>query len=881
MNFASRYADKTPPWGFGDLGYVVYKRSYARPIFDGDEIVRTEEWWETIHRVVNGAQHIGANLEPDEMERLFDYMFNLKGSVGGRMLWQLGTPNNERLGADSLVNCLSGNTMVPTKEGSFRIDELAEKGEAVVMTDYGKWVRAEIKQFDNQATAPICLHRGRQTKTVCATENHKWLKRGRNQREEVTTGNLKPGDRLVSIKGQGPENAWMSPDGVRAGLVYGDGSVYNQGSRAFLASADRQQLETYFLEYKSTDVDAGVVFRGLPRSYKSTPDMHESRGYLYGWLAGYFAADGYARAGKGAQINSTNRDSLQAAKDVAVLVGVATGPIYSQKRISNLTGKPSTIWTLPLHIKDPEFFLLRKHRGNFLGRDNIGDWKVASVGEYGEPEPVYCAIVPDTHTFALEDNLLTHNCWFTGLNTPEDFGWLFERLMLGGGVGFNVDMPENLGVVRAGNVVHENANDSDFVVPDKREGWSELLVRTLRAYLGEKRDKSDFTYSTQLIRSAGTPIKTFGGTASGPEILVDGIDDIITILNGAIDRLLTSTEVLDVANIIGRIVVSGNVRRSAQIALGGAQDIDYMAAKRWDTGDIPIWRSQSNNTIYANSEEFANLPEEFWDGYHGNGEPYGLFNLDASQMYGRMGEERPDWTIVGTNPCAEIGLAHRESCNLAELFLPNIESQDELVDLAKILYKIQKAVAAMPYLDDTSNMITSRNMRLGLGVTGIAQAGHKIDWLDNAYVELRELDAAWSQEMGYPESVRLTTVKPSGTLSLLAGVTPGVHPGFSTHHIRRVRMASTDPLVEFCRDRGYHVEPARFSDIRWLSFVVTAVITLSLHGSLMAPKTRVRLSWSFLASSLRAPWLLMTFRLLTSSICNVVYRRIGRTTLCR
>ena len=102
---AASYADKMPPWGFNGLGYIVYKRTYARPIFEGDTIVRTEEWHETIQRVVNGAQEIGAQLSEDEAVRLYDYLFNLKASVAGRMLWQLGTPNNKRLGGDSLVNC--------------------------------------------------------------------------------------------------------------------------------------------------------------------------------------------------------------------------------------------------------------------------------------------------------------------------------------------------------------------------------------------------------------------------------------------------------------------------------------------------------------------------------------------------------------------------------------------------------------------------------------------------------------------------------------------------------------------------------------------------------------------------------------------------------
>lgn len=495
--FVKRYSSKEPPWGFDGLGYVVYKRTYARVTDEKQNI--TEEWWQTLQRVVDGAEAIGAGLTKDESERLFDYMFNLKASVGGRMLWQLGTPNNERLGGDSLVNC-----------------------------------------------------------------------------------------------------------------------------------------------------------------------------------------------------------------------------------------------------------------------------------------------------------------WFVDITKPEDFSWMFERLMLGGGVGFSVTHPESLGIVRQGTVQHLNEADADFIVPDKREGWAQAVLLSIKTYLGTEDDSDTLSYNTSLIRPAGAPIRTFGGKASGPGILVEGIEKISTILNGAVGRFLTSVEVLDIGNIIGSVVVAGNVRRSAEIALGLPNDIDFLSAKRWDLGTIPMHRAMSNNSVVV--DDMRDLPAEFWEGYHGNGEPYGMFNMHASRTYGRTGEVLPDKTITGTNPCAEIGLANRESCNLSEIFLPNVESKEELIDIAKLLYKVQKAIASMPYLDRESDDITSQNMRLGLGVTGVAQAHKQMEWLDDTYRALREFDKEWSMQNDWPESKRLTTVKPSGTLSLLAGVTPGVHPGYSKYHIRRVRMSVGDPLLQYCSDMGYNVE---------------------------------------------------------------------------
>lgn len=401
------------------------------------------------------------------------------------------------------------------------------------------------------------------------------------------------------------------------------------------------------------------------------------------------------------------------------------------------------------------------------------------------------------------------NCWFVNMQDIEDFCFLFENLMLGGGVGFSIKREDVhvLPKVRAGvEITHNKRADADFIVPDSREGWVKLLRNVLTAYFHTGKS---FSYSTILIRSAGERISGFGGTASGPKILIEGIEKIANVLRGREGKKMRSIDVLDICNIIGSVVVAGNVRRSAEIALGDPDDFLFARAKRWDLGNIPNWRAMSNNTIYADSYE--QISDAIWTGYEGNGEPYGFFNLPLSQRVGRLGENRKD-NCEGTNPCAEISLAHKECCNLSELYLHNIDSPEELVDVARLLYKTQKAICAMPFIHEDTETIVHKNMRIGMGVTGICQALDKVEWLDQAYVALRELDREWSQERGWPESIKLTTVKPSGSLSILAGATPGIHPGYSQYHIRRVRMSSGDALVKTCRELGYHIEYMRNFD---------------------------------------------------------------------
>jgi hypothetical protein len=173
---------------------------------------------------------------------------------------------------------------------------------------------------------------------------------------------------------------------------------------------------------------------------------------------------------------------------------------------------------------------------------------------------------------------------------------------------------------------------------------------------------------------------------------------------------------------------------------------------------------------------------------------------------------KPKFIYINNLQCGEIGLFSGESCDLSELYLNNILSKEQLIDCAKLLYKTIKAISAMQFLHDETNTVVHKNMRLGLGVTGVCQSLDKLDWLDDCYVALRRLDKEWSRARGWPESIKLTTVKPSGSLSLLAGATPGVHPAMFPFYIRRVRMATDDKLTKLCRDAGYHVEFLRGFD---------------------------------------------------------------------
>lgn len=405
------------------------------------------------------------------------------------------------------------------------------------------------------------------------------------------------------------------------------------------------------------------------------------------------------------------------------------------------------------------------------------------------------------------------NCAGVVVDEPiRPFTWAMEMLMLGSGVGYNIQKEHVYQLPKLQKklkIKRLDTADADYIVPDTREGWIKLVGKVLKAHF--YRGKG-FTYSTQLVRSKGAPIKGFGGLASGPEDLCQGVEQIHEVLNNRAGKKLRPIDCLDIMNIIGAVVVSGNVRRSAQLAIGDADDLEYLRAKRWDLGKIPNWRSMSNNSVVV--EDTTTLPQEFWDTYQ-QGEPYGLINLELSRKIGRTGDYKyPDPDVVVYNPCAEQSLNDYETCCLAEVYLPNIKNYDELIEVLSLSYRVNKHSLALKCALEETEAIVNANMRMGIGVTGVLQASEEQrSWLKDAYAWLREYDRGYSETKGWPVSIKLTTVKPSGTLSLLAGVTPGVHPNpAGPYYIRRIRIARNSTLLDVCKKHGYHIEPQRNFD---------------------------------------------------------------------
>jgi ribonucleoside-triphosphate reductase len=396
------------------------------------------------------------------------------------------------------------------------------------------------------------------------------------------------------------------------------------------------------------------------------------------------------------------------------------------------------------------------------------------------------------------------NCVTTKLEEVDDFVFLFTMLMHGAGVGYSVERSavHELPRVKTGvRITHDGRTpDADFIVADSREGWAQLIRKVLQSYFvtGES-----FSYSTILVREFGAALKTFGGTASGPGALVDAVEDICAVLDRRAGKKARSVDALDIGNIIGRAVVAGSARRSAQIAVGDPDDALFLRAKNWARGDVPEWRSQSNNSIFADS--YSTIPDDLWSGYDGTGEPYGLINMRLARAVGRLGEPVFD-DADGPNPCGEILQKKWEVCNLSEMVAPRLESLEQAVDVSRLLYKTQKAITCLRYPFEGTNEVVHKNRRLGQSVTGVARLSEEQwSWLSPVYEDLREFDGKWSAELGVNPSIKLTCVQPSGTKSLMPGVESGAHGAKAERYVRRVRFGTTDPLIPELRRRGYPV----------------------------------------------------------------------------
>jgi ribonucleoside-triphosphate reductase len=406
----------------------------------------------------------------------------------------------------------------------------------------------------------------------------------------------------------------------------------------------------------------------------------------------------------------------------------------------------------------------------------------------------------------------TENIGLSNEETSKPFEFLMDMSMLGVGVGFDVKGEKKISL-------YEPKREGVFTIPDTREGWVEAMAITVKAFLCKNHTLPEMDPS--LIRKEGTPIKTFGGTASGPKPLLLLLEQITSVLQGRAGERITQTDIVDIMNMIGCCVIAGNVRRTAEIVFGDPNSDEYLKLKdyKWDDDQQKSVGSMAHRAAYgwtSNNSVFAELGMDYTKVATQtavNGE-IGYAWLENMRQFGRM-IDSPNWKdkkAKGGNPCLEQTLESFELCCLVETFPTNHDDVEDYKRTLKFAYLYAKTVTLGNTHWSETNRVMLRNRRIGTSQSGIAQfvdqrglEEYRV-WCDEGYKMIQEHDKEYSDWLCIPLSIKSTSTKPSGTISLLPGVTPGMHYPEAKWYIRRIRIAEDSLLIQKCIDAGYHVE---------------------------------------------------------------------------
>ena len=423
-----------------------------------------------------------------------------------------------------------------------------------------------------------------------------------------------------------------------------------------------------------------------------------------------------------------------------------------------------------------------------------------------------------------KENTAGYNCSYVKVDNQRSFDEILYVLMNGTGVGFSVEEEYTNQLP----IVPEDLYDTDtvIVVADSKLGWAKALKELVSLLYGGHIPKWDVS----KVRAAGTPLKTFGGRASGPEPLVDLFNFVINTFKNATGRKLKSIECHDIVCKIAEIVVVGGVRRSALISLSNLNDREMRFAKSGQWWEANVQRALANNSVnYKEKPDVGTFMREWLSLYDSKSGERGIYSSLSAQKHveqlntkekdedGNYIQRRESRSDFGTNPCSEIILRSREFCNLSEVVIrrsDDVESLENKVRLATILGTFQSTLTNFKYLSREWKRNCDDERLLGVSLTGIMDNpltnGTK-KGLDELLERLKkvavETNKEYAEKLGIPRSAAITCVKPSGTVSQLVDSASGIHSRHNPYYIRTVRADNKDPLCVFMKEAGFPNEP--------------------------------------------------------------------------
>ncbi len=415
------------------------------------------------------------------------------------------------------------------------------------------------------------------------------------------------------------------------------------------------------------------------------------------------------------------------------------------------------------------------------------------------------------------ENVAGYNCSYVAVDNPRSFDEILYILMNGTGVGFSVESK----FVDQLPIVSDSFHDTEtnIVVADSKLGWAKSLKELIHLLYAGQVPRWDLS----KVRSAGAPLKTFGGRASGPAPLEDLFKFCVSTFKKAAGRRLTTLEAHDIVCKIAEIVVVGGVRRSALISLSDLSDDRMRVAKSGDWWKENVQRALANNSFVAKEKPDVGIFMREWLSlYESRSGERGIFSRAASKKQAEKFGRRDPNHDFGTNPCSEIILRSREFCNLTEVVVRGDDTPETLkrkVKLATILGTFQSSLTNFKYLSKKWSENCEEERLLGVSLTGIMDneytngTGAKVildgaleSMLEDLRNEAVKTNATWAAKLGIPVSAAITCVKPSGTVSQLVDSASGIHARHSPYYIRTVRADKKDPLALMMKDMGFPVE---------------------------------------------------------------------------
>ena len=410
------------------------------------------------------------------------------------------------------------------------------------------------------------------------------------------------------------------------------------------------------------------------------------------------------------------------------------------------------------------------------------------------------------------ENIAGYNCSYVAVDRVAAFDEILYVLMNGTGVGFSVErqFTAKLPVV-AEEFFH---SDTMITVADSKLGWAKAFKELLgMLYIGQIP-----RWDLSKVRPAGAPLKTFGGRASGPDPLESLFEFCVTTFQNASGRKLSSIECHDIVCKIAEIVVVGGVRRSALISLSNLSDDRMRHAKSGQWWNDNGQRALANNSAcYTEKPDMGIFMDEWKSLYESKSGERGIFNrASANKMAEKTGRRQIEGHEFGTNPCSEIILRDREFCNLSECVVRPTDTRETLmkkVELATIIGTFQSTLTNFKYVSSAWKRNCEEERLLGVSLTGIMDCkltNGKAGDLEKLLAELREVavetNKKWAKKLGINQSVSITCVKPSGTVSQLVDAASGIHARHNPYYIRTVRGDKKDPLTKMMVDAGFPVE---------------------------------------------------------------------------